>query len=65
MSNSLHPVQARRIVGPGLGPNCLPMLSADENGRQRVKDDIQVNNVMLKTYRLWSLVCIILLRDPY
>ena len=37
MSNSLDPDQARRIVGPDLGPNCLPRLSADDTGRQRVK----------------------------
>ena len=37
MSNSLDPDQARRIVGPDLGPNCLPWLSADDTGRQRVK----------------------------
>ena len=37
MSNSLDPDQARRIVGPDLGPNCLPRLSADVTGRQRVK----------------------------
>ena len=36
MSNSLDPDQAR-FVGPGLGPNCLPILSADGTGRQRVK----------------------------
>ena len=36
-SNSLDPDQARRIVGPDLGPNCLPSLSVDANGRQRVK----------------------------
>ena len=36
MSNSLDPDQARRIVGPDLGPNCLPSLSADDTGRQRV-----------------------------
>ena len=28
MSNNLDPVQARRSVGPDLGPNCLQMLSA-------------------------------------
>ena len=28
MSNSLDPDQARRIVGPDQGPNCLPKLSA-------------------------------------
>ena len=37
MSNSLAPDQARRFVGPDLGPNCLPRLSADDTGRQRVK----------------------------
>ena len=34
MSNSLDPDQARRIVGPDLGPNCLPRLLADDTGRQ-------------------------------
>ena len=37
MSNSLDPDQARRIVGPDLGP-CLPRLSADDTCRQRVKE---------------------------
>ena len=37
MSNSLDPDQARGLVGPDLGPNCLPRLSADDTGRQRVK----------------------------
>ena len=37
MSNSLDPDQARRFVGPDLGPNCLPRLSADVTGRQRVE----------------------------
>ena len=37
MSNSLDPDQARRIVGPDLGPNWLPKLSADNTSRQRVK----------------------------
>ena len=36
MSNSLDPDQAQRIVGPDLGPNCLPRLSADDTGRQRI-----------------------------
>ena len=44
MSNSLDPNQARRIVGPDLGPNCLPRLSANDTGRQRVK----VNNIPSK-----------------
>ena len=30
MSNSLGPDQAQRFVGPDLGPNCLPRLSADD-----------------------------------
>ena len=38
MSNILDPEQARRFVGPDLGPNCLPRLSADDTGRQRVKE---------------------------
>ena len=37
MSNKLDPDQARRIVGPDLGPNCLQRFSADGTGRQRVK----------------------------
>ena len=36
MSNSLDPDQARQFVGPDLGPNCLPRLSADDTSRQRV-----------------------------
>ena len=31
----LDPDQARQIVGPYLGPNCLPRLSADDTSRQR------------------------------
>ena len=27
-----------RLVGPDLGPNCLPSLSADDTGRHRVKN---------------------------
>ena len=29
-SVNLDPDQARNLVGPGLGPNCLPRLSADD-----------------------------------
>ena len=32
----IDPDQARRFVGPDLGPNCLPRLSADDSRRQRV-----------------------------
>ena len=30
ISNSLYPDQARHFVGPGLDPNCLQSLSADD-----------------------------------
>ena len=32
MSNSLDSDQAQQFVGPDLGPNCLPRLSADNTG---------------------------------
>ena len=34
MSNSSHPDQARRFVGPNLDPNCLQILSAGDTSRQ-------------------------------
>ena len=40
MSNSLDPDQARHFVGPGLGPNWLQRLIADDTSRQRVKNVI-------------------------
>ena len=33
MSNSLDPDQARRFVGPDLGPNWMQRLSADDTSR--------------------------------
>ena len=33
VSNSLDPDQARHIVGPDLGPNCLQKFSADDTRR--------------------------------
>ena len=36
MSNSLDPDQARQFVGPDLGPNCLPRLSADNTSRHEL-----------------------------
>ena len=36
VSNSLDPDQARHFVGPDLGPNCWPRISADGASRQRV-----------------------------
>ena len=37
VSTSLDPGQARRLVGPDLGPNCLQRLSADDISRQIVR----------------------------
>ena len=39
MSNSLDPDQARHIVRPDLGLNCLQKLSADDTNTQRVKHE--------------------------
>ena len=49
MSNSLDPDQARQFVGPDLGPNCLPRLSADDTGRQGVKSF----NIFWKKTKSW------------
>ena len=51
MSNSLDPDQARRFVGPDLGPNCLPRLTADVTGRQSVKN---VNSMLTANRFLFS-----------
>ena len=37
--NNLDPDQARRIVRPDLGPNCLQMLSADDISVQTAADN--------------------------
>ena len=37
VSKSLDPDQARRVVGPDLGPNCLQRLSVGDTSSQRVK----------------------------
>ena len=39
MSNILDPDQARQLVGPDLGPNCLQRLSADDTSRQKVNGE--------------------------
>ena len=48
MSNSLDTDQARHLVGPDLGPNCLKRLSAHDSSRQlsRQCSDLigQINN---------------------
>ena len=42
VSNNLDPDQARYIVGPDLGSNCLRGPSADDTSKQRVKRNIYV-----------------------
>ena len=37
MFNSLDPDQVQHFVDPGLGPNCLQKITADDTRRQRVK----------------------------
>ena len=54
MSNSLDPDQARQIVEPDLGPNCLPRLSADDTGRQRVKEPSE--NTLFYKYKFYDFV---------
>ena len=47
VSNSLDPDQAPHCLGPDLGPDCLPRLSADHTSRQRVTVGVvfgKVNN---------------------
>ena len=69
MSNSLDPDQIRRFVGPDLGPNCLPRLSADDNGRQRVNGfvfldpnhlNISSNLVTGNTGSVTSKICVVI-----
>ena len=36
VSDILDPDQARHIVGPNLGPNCLQRLSAEDTSRQSI-----------------------------
>ena len=49
MANSLYPDQARRFVRPDLGPNCLPRLSADDNGRQKVNKKTKMEESVWQT----------------
>ena len=62
VSNSLDPDQARRSVGPDLGPNCLKRLSADDTRRQRVNESVADNQcqedkvVLVNTASLSNLI---------
>ena len=51
MSNSFDPDQAR-FVGPDLSPNCLPRLSADDAGRQKVKHLVQLFMLNLTEHKI-------------
>ena len=55
VSNSLDPDQARRFVGPDLGPNCLQRLSADNTCGERV--NISKPTYFLVFLRLEPLLC--------
>ena len=48
MSNSLDPDQARHVVGPDLGPNCMKSLTAECTNRQRVNPYLANNSFALK-----------------
>ena len=45
MSNRLDPDLAQQIVGPDLGPNCLPRLSADGNAADSPSTVIEPKNL--------------------
>ena len=53
MSNSLDPDQALQIVGPVLGPNCLPRLSAATLVDKELKLRwVKMNGSVMKQSRL-------------
>ena len=52
MSNRFDPDQARRFVGPALGPNCLPKLSADDTRMQRVKQHAFHEHIILRIKKM-------------
>ena len=56
MSNSLDHDQARRFVRSDLGQNCLPRLSVDDTGRQRVKASENTKTLLQDAIR--SLDCL-------
>ena len=45
VSNSLDTDQTQHCVGTDLGPNCLQRLSADNTGRQKVKEGMVLGKV--------------------
>ena len=59
MLNGLDPDQDRRYFGPDLGPNCLQILSADDNSRQRVSETVR----HIQFYVQWWLVGLVCKRS--
>ena len=62
VSNSLDTDQARHIVGPDLGSNCLKRLSADDTRRQRVKNTSTLRVTRSSFYVVMLLLLGLLLR---
>ena len=56
MSNSLDPDQARRNVGPDLGPKYLQRLSADDTSRQRA-NLLLTNTLCVQTVKTLVRLC--------
>ena len=56
VSNSLDPDQAKRNVGPDLGPKCLHRLSADNTSRQRV-NLLLTNTLCVQTVKTQVRMC--------
>ena len=55
MSNSLDPDQARRFIGPDLGPNCLHRLSAGDfvaTSGERVKPELKLKTIVTLKIRI-------------
>ena len=46
----LDPYQARRFLGPDLGPNCLQRLSADEKKKSLLEGKELIMPKLLKLY---------------
>ena len=62
MSNGLDPDQARRYVGPDLGPNCLQRLSTDDKVR-RWQARSYVCAILLEDFAISSNVLLLMLSD--
>ena len=61
MSNSLGPDQARRFVGPDLGPNSLQRLSADDASRANIIAQVQGRRVWHSRKVIHSVSSLVLL----